>query len=181
MAKAQITECVQTLFEACCFELFQSLDCVITKINAADFQLDEVVLSYIDAGSDDIDLIVVLRVPSSILAMTYPEFESDDILSVDETQLEDWIAELANQLMGRLKNKLLNFGCRIKIGLPTTFFDIRQIDLPVTNHDRLSLQFDVDKEPLELLIYSEIFNEDIVLTPPPEEDTSTGEGELELF
>lgn len=182
MAKAEITECVQSLFEAACIELFQALDCVITKTDESiEDGLEDAALSYIDAGSDDLDVIIMMRIPPSVLSLTYPEFTSDHILSVDETRLEDWISELANQLVGRLKNKLIMYDCRLKIGLPTTFFDIHEIDIPVVNHERLTLNFDVDREALELSLFIEVFNEDMILTPPQEEDTGTGEGELELF
>lgn len=32
----------------------------------------------------------------------------------------DWVRELANQLMGRIKNRLLHFGARVELGAPVT-------------------------------------------------------------
>lgn len=34
---------------------------------------------------------------------------------------DDWSRELANQLMGRIKNRLLQFGATLRVGLPVTW------------------------------------------------------------
>lgn len=36
-----------------------------------------------------------------------------------DEQLADWMGELANQLLGRVKNKLLNYGVSLAMGTPT--------------------------------------------------------------
>lgn len=52
----------------------------------------------------------------------------------------DWARELANQLLGRIKNRLLPFGLRLQIGV-STLLDPRQL------HERL-------QGPLDLRVYA---------------------------
>ena len=52
---------------------------------------------------------ILLAVPNEVLNKT---------LAGSEANLADWSAELANQLVGRLKNQLLNYGVAINLALP---------------------------------------------------------------
>src|SRR5688572_22999604 len=52
----------------------------------------------------------------------------------------DWAREVANQLLGRIKNRLLPFGLRLQIGV-STLLDARQL------HERL-------QGPLEVRVYA---------------------------
>jgi len=52
---------------------------------------------------------ILLAVPNDVLNKT---------LAGSEANLADWSAELANQLVGRLKNQLLNYGVAINLALP---------------------------------------------------------------
>jgi hypothetical protein len=52
---------------------------------------------------------ILLAVPNEVLSKT---------LAAADANLADWCAELANQLVGRLKNQLLNYGVAINLALP---------------------------------------------------------------
>lgn len=104
----------------------------------------------------------------------------DDILAVDEEKLEDWLSELANQLLGRFKNKMLNFGCALQIGLPEMIYDAHGVKLPVTNHDAYRYFFEVDKESVECSLYLQLFNKNLTLSQQQPESAAS-EGELEMF
>lgn len=91
---------------------------------------------------------------------------------------QDWLGELANQLGGRLKNKLNSFGLNAALSIPTTVQGQRLLlrSLAESNHRlsvkymggqmRIALNVDCDKS-LEL--------------QPLETPSSAKEGSLELF
>jgi hypothetical protein len=55
---------------------------------------------------------LMLSMPNAILMRA-----KDDVAS---TGRDDWARELTNQLMGRIKNRLLHFGSTLQIGLPSS-------------------------------------------------------------
>lgn len=58
---------------------------------------------------------LAIRAPSMVVLQCLPIFVRDPGVQV----LGDWIAELANQLLGRTKNKLIRFGTTLQITPPT--------------------------------------------------------------
>lgn len=169
------------LFDASCIDLFSSLDCDVVKRAEADVQIANAPIAYIDAGNEDLEVVIVLHIPLTVLTMTYPEFAADSIMAVSEEALEDWVSELANQLVGRFKNKMISYGCTLKIGLPAMYYDESDALLPIVGLDPHPRIFDIDKEPVECSLYLQVLNPQLTLTPPAEGDTGTGEGELEFF
>lgn len=177
---ADPTETLCDLFESSCIELFSGLNCQIQKLAADDSIMGKAPIAYIDAGSEDIELFVALHVPFSVLTMTYPEFAAESIMAVSEEVLEDWISELANQLMGRFKHKLLQNSCQITIGLPDLLYDGQSDQLPVKHLVPHHFFFDVDREIVKCSLYLQILNPNLTLAPS-QEDEGPGEGELEFF
>lgn len=181
MSKEQVQDCILQLFESSCIELFKYYNCGIYKSNHNTHHLDNVPVAYIDAGSNDVEILLTLRVPFSVLAMSYPI--DAIILELDDTVLEDWILELSNQLMGNLKNKLINYGTILKLGLPDSYFDSNSNDLPApaTEGEKFIYNFCVDNEIFECCIYIEIFNPDLNLIKQNEQDYDIAIGDIELF
>ena len=70
------------------------------------------VLSSTGAG---IRLSSTLSTDAELLARTHPAAGSGNVRQRD---VEDWCRELNNQLMGRVKNKLLRLGCEMTTGIP---------------------------------------------------------------
>ncbi len=181
MALEETTQRIRELFDKSCVELFRSLNCEVTRLDEGGDVDDNAPLSYVDAGSDDIEVVIVLRASLPVLTITYPRFDSKNILSVNEEQLEDWLSELGNQLIGRFKNLLLAHGCAIKIGLPELIYDSAGVTLPVRDHEAYRCFFDIDKERIECSLYTHIYNENLTLKEQQPEPGGAAEGELELF
>jgi hypothetical protein len=70
--------------------------------------------SVLSATGDGIRLSSTMSVDTGLLARTHPSGRAD----VPDRELQDWCRELNNQLMGRVKNKLLRIGCEVATGLP---------------------------------------------------------------
>ena len=183
MRREEVIEQIQGLFKDSCTELFGSLNCEVAIGEQNGESFEEVPIACIDAGSGDVEFLIALQLPLSILAMTYPVTEG--ITMVREDYLEDWISELSNQLIGRLKRKLTSHECNVDIGLPTTYFGAELESLLSANganSERKTYFFDIDGELCACSIALEVFNDATsYVIDPNSHDDDQNEGELELF
>ena len=180
MTSSVVVQCIQEIFEESCTGLLASLSDLAVKLEASNEELIDVPIACIDAGSNDIELTLCLQFPVSVLALTYPVQE--DITGVDEERLEDWISELSNQLVGRVKNRLLTHNCRVDLGLPTSYFGSDVSHLLSGNSEIMSMYFDVDGETCAFHMSVDVFEEDMEFTLQEADDSeSLDDGELELF
>jgi hypothetical protein len=106
---------VVDIFDAACIKQFESLGCTVQITDRSSFS-SEIMASYITAGSDDMTISLLLKTPRLLLAQTMPIVDLERI--GDPEFQEDWNNELANRFLGRIKNGLLEYGCRLNIGLP---------------------------------------------------------------
>ena len=172
MSKGESLAKLRSIVGECCVELFEAYDVALTpQPDEQVVPLDELVLSGIIGFTGD------KLQGSLVLCATRSLLESPNFAN---SCSNDWIAELSNQLLGRIKNRLLSFGITIYLSTPIT---MRGHDLkPSTSHpgsEPLHLRgltegavvwFDVDPpEDLELIPISS--------AEPP----SHAEGELLLF
>lgn len=181
VAPAETTQQIRDVFETTCIEFFRSLNCSVVKRETGVDSIQSAPLSYIDAGSVDLEVVIILRAPLPVLSITYPGLEIGNILAVSEEKLEDWVSEMANQLMGRFKNQMLSHGCKMQIGLPEFVYDASNAQLPIANHEPYHCFFDLDKECIECSLYLRVLNENMALTQPQPETGGVADGELELF
>jgi hypothetical protein len=73
------------------------------------------ILSFLGATGTGVNLLSILNPEAKLLASLYPSPGGEIVPS----QLEDWCGELNNQLVGRLKNKLLGYGLKVLVGIPS--------------------------------------------------------------
>lgn len=180
MSNPEVMRCVQQIFEESCTVLLSGLSNLAVKTDGMTEELVEVPIARIDAGSNDLEITICLQFPISVLALTYPV--QDDITSVYEERLEDWISELSNQLVGRVKNKLLGHNCLLNLGLPTSYFGSDVSHLLPEHGELSSIYFDVDGETCAFHIAIEVFEENLQFTLEEAEDPAAiDDGELELF
>lgn len=178
--QSKVIKCVHDLFENVCLELFNSLNCDVTSCDYFEIDIKHTPIAKIDAGSDEIALVVGLQLPMSVLALTYPVKKSIPLFS--DVDLEDWISELSNRLIGRLKNKLLAHNCVLGVGLPTSFFNSKLTDVLLTSNEIKSYYFDIDGEKCACHIILERFdNVEHFIFETPGEDNMQAEGDMELF
>jgi len=180
MRREDVVHQIQCLFEEACAQLFESLNCDVAEIEEANVILGDAPIACVDAGSEEIEFLIAMQLPLSVLAMTYPVIEG--VALVREDRLEDWISELSNQLIGRLKRKLIAHDCFVELGLPTTYYGADLEGLLQDNSERLTYFFGIDGESCACTIALEVFNEatNYILDANDHEDEQN-EGELELF
>ena len=85
-------------------------------------------ISILGATGDGINVSSVLNIDRDLVLRTHPTGSTD----LSQEDLEDWCRELNNQLVGRLKNKLLGFGHVLIMGLPIliTGTNVRPVAAP---------------------------------------------------
>ena len=142
-----------------------------------DNQLD-VPLAMIDAGSSELEIQVGLELPMAVLALTYPV---PNISLISDESLEDWIAELSNQLMGRLKSKLMKHGQEIMLGLPSTYFGVDLDSVLYSSQTHYTINLNVDGEICSFHLGIETLSSDLVYHETNIDDDALMESELELF
>ena len=165
-------------FEQGCFSLFEGLNCDVSFAEDPDHELDNAFIAMIDAGSDEMEIRIYLRMPFSVLALTYP---GSNVADIEEEKLEDWMAELSNMLVGKIKASLLNHGVEIKIGLPESYYGVDFEDVTPEGFEKKTYFFSVDNVPVECRIYLDLMVDEIDMTVEAAGDGDLHEGELELF
>lgn len=117
---------------AACTELFEAYGFTrhLTRERSATAEKGHATYaSVLSASGEGIRLSSTLSLDRELLARTHPSQVSD----VPEREIEDWCRELNNQLVGRLKNKMLREGCALSTGLPVL---VRGTDIvAVTSED----------------------------------------------
>ena len=172
-------ELIRTLFKESCVELFESMDCNVQPAVFEDLEKSYIPAAYIDAGSDDFELLLTLRLPLAALTMTYPIQEH--IVSIDESELEDWFLEIANRLLGLLKAKLTSRDCKINTGLPSHDFGEDKAQ-SINQCEYAPSFYTLDDEAVEMGITLETIKETIAIEENVKEDDSNAQaGDLDFF
>jgi len=184
MQAKDVVNQTENLFEIACLGLFESLNCMVSRVYPNESELDDIMyelpIACIDAGSAEVELNICLQLPMSVLALTYPVH--GEITEVNEEQLEDWIAELSNQLIGRLKAQLFAHDCCVSLGLPTTYFGAGIDGLIGGWYEKKSMYFDLDGVVCASHIMIETFSDELLFSIEVDECTDVlAEGEIELF
>lgn len=179
MKTLEVAQQIHILFEDALKELLESLSCKVDMRPANEAEWLDAPVAIIDAGSENIEIKVALELPMSVLALTYPV---PSIQVVDDESLEDWISELANQLIGRLKSKLMRHNEEVVLGLPSTTFGVEIDELIEPSSTRASNFIEVDGEACAFHIGIEFFSDAInFVTDIVEVEDQVMESEIELF
>jgi len=106
------------LVDEACIELWRSLG-ASTQPSGEDplGTMDHAIVAAIGFGGDDLRGSVTLAATREFVRATHPATVRGETPS--EADLLDWCSELANQLLGRLKNKLLSYGVMLFLSTPS--------------------------------------------------------------
>jgi hypothetical protein len=76
---------------------------------------NSVILSIINASAEGIKILSTINIGESTARYIYPGDGANAALE----ELQDLCGELNNQLIGKVKNKMLAYDCKLMLGLPT--------------------------------------------------------------
>lgn len=102
-------------------------------------------------------------------------------LTVSPANTEDWLAESVNQLLGRLKNKLLGYDLVVSLALPTV---LRGVSLNFLSTGPESLwRYSFEGEPGLISVWLDVRSEASLVLKSTDDPNMRGvpEGELMLF
>ncbi len=169
------------LLSNACIELFDGYEVMLTN-NEQLKNLDEEginLIALIGLSESAFRASLTICVTPDLLTGSFPAPEE----SINEGDLQDWLGELANQLAGRFKNKVVPYGRKLELGVPTVIQGAHlKIDLPrsseVTKH-----QFITEQGGMVELNLSTLIDGQFVLSEPEEvvEAECLEEGEMLFF
>lgn len=134
----------------------------------------------VDAGAKDFEMGIALRMPYSSLEKSIPSNADDGL--VDEGQLEDWLCEISNLLIGAVKAELLKRNCRLQIGLPQCNADNDLQDIIPSGYQHVKYTFSVAHERCESIVSLQFLEEQIDCSEfEITDDNEVERSELELF
>ncbi len=172
--------CIEQVFEKSCIDQITGLNCTIKRLPDSTETIANAPISTIEAVSSDLDIKVIMQLPIHILALTYP---TGEILAVYDETLEDWISELSNQLIGKLKNELLKYGASVLINFPHAFYG-NTVEELIPDHYPLHkiMNFDIDGQLFSCVLCVNQKNPALLLEKDPEaDDQDIMTGDIEFF
>lgn len=111
MSSGHGPETISNIIADCCIELFEAYDVSISRKPNVPIEHQELVLGGIIGFTGD-QMKGTLMLCATAGLLDAPKF--------GESSAQDWIGELANQLLGRVKNRLLSYGLVIHLSTPVT-------------------------------------------------------------
>ena len=109
---------VHGLLTGCCQALFEGVGLTLTVIgkDASPARSGERLAAFIGFSGDEMRGAITLDLPSALVAQVHP---SASARALDKDDLCDWAGELANQLLGRLKNSLTCYSVLLQLSTPS--------------------------------------------------------------
>jgi CheY-specific phosphatase CheX len=172
---------LSSLLAEACVELFSSYEVALTHqeqltdSNEANFNL----IALIGLSEEFFRASLTICASPKLLKTSFPASEEE----ISQVDIQDWLGELANQLAGRIKNKVLRYGRKLDLGIPISIQGTHlKVDLPkssiISKHQFISEH----KELVELSL-STLIDDKFILTTPEEtnDEEILGEGEMLFF
>ncbi len=170
---------VELLLEAS-LELFAGYDVVLMPCEVSSPETFDITMIALIGLSDD-----CFRASLNMSAATQllkNSFQANDD-EISEENLQDWIGELANQLSGRLKNKIVPYGRKLELGVPTVIKGQGlSVDIPKSSISSKH-QFVSEQGHFLEINFSTLIKEGFVLNQSQESQQSAflEEGEMLFF
>lgn len=142
--KTVFREAIHEMLIQACIELFQRSGITIQRGTRPLSNAE--ICSMISGTGEGLSLKAFLQPDKKILTAGHPYKQSD----VSQDEAEDWCRELNNQLMGRLKTKLLERNCIIDLGLPTLIPSSEISTTRATRASMLTQNFETEFGALKL-------------------------------
>jgi len=162
------TSCTVALFEAYGVDLRPCAGCTVNDeanvIAAIGFAGDELRGALAISMSMD-----VVRASNTIAESPTPD------------QSRDWTGELANQILGRVKNRLLRFGAHVGMGTPLVFSGTRFIVHSSKQAPNLRIAFTSEHGPVEVWIDAVFAPDTLLVESADDGGTAEEEGTLLFF
>lgn len=157
-----------------CVELMQNygIEALSPSSVTASEQPVEVLVAGVDFKGRELRGTVALWASRSVLRETTRQAPGLG----ENAPLQDWTCELTNQLAGRMKNKLRNYGVSLNVNVPRLLHGTDVTELEQGLQHRFSCDFGTLSAYLDVLIAP-----GFVLTEIPQSEPLKNEGEFTVF
>jgi hypothetical protein len=115
-------ELFHTSLRESCDALFESLPLTVLAAlgRARDCALNtQQLASMVGFVSSEVKGAITVRAPISFFSGTYPTSKKE---ALGLREVSDWAAEIANQLLGRMKNMILPYAVSLSVATPATVY-----------------------------------------------------------
>jgi CheY-specific phosphatase CheX len=168
---------LDSVVEAAVIALFEGLGATVETAQAVTRSSDDVGASIGFTGRDLRGALVLISTRTLVLRALPDKVRHQ----ASDEHIADWMGELSNQLLGRIKNKLFPLGVTLEMSTPTVIFGLDLASKDTRSSVRRSFAFRCAGESLAVYL-------DAVAAPDfafsaPEGATAEGiaEGEVALF
>lgn len=114
------------------------------------------------------------------LALGISKKLAERTMPTPDTPLYDWAGELANQILGRVRNKMLAYEVDIQISTPVVLHGLGVQVAPPGHTGVKVASYKAGKEMVQVLLEAR-FEQGYELPEPCADDTAINEGEMLLF
>ncbi len=170
---------IEAVTKDSCSELFSaygvsiSEQCSTFRTNTTQF------VGVIGFTGDDIRGTLLIAMDNDTLAATLQQ-EAGTQMDEDNAVFRDWIGELSNQLLGRVKNRLLRRGSTITLSIPLVLRGEHLSPLPRKRCQRIC--FDADPGQVQIWVDTEFVQGYVLPTEDlPGSDEVPSEGDAMFF
>jgi chemotaxis protein CheX len=154
-------------------------DCVVKVFEAYDTTLDTAqmadpgheVVAVIGYAADEVRGGLALGISKNLAQRTMP---------TSDTPLYDWAGELANQILGRVRNKMLAYQIDIQISTPVVLHGLG-VQVAPPGHDGVKVASYQSGSDIVQVLLEARFEEGFVLPERCEDGGTVDEGEMLLF
>ncbi len=160
---------VLSLFETTCIKQFESINRKITRVEAPGVMTGERRAAFISCANEDMKVGLLLCMSERALINTMPSM-GDLAPDLCEEMLQDWLHEQCNRLMGRLKNKLLDHQCSLRMGLPQPCPKDYMGVMQQQQGEKICEYYELDGEVIECHLCVHRLNPQMVLEQYEDED-----------
>ncbi len=168
-----------SLCEVSCLELFESFGGDVSLVDEVEFDSSDVPTSVIEAGNGEMEASLMMNISFSILSKTYPV--ERDRTNIGESEMEDWLCELANRLLGKFKNKLHQYSCLLKPGLPEYYPGTDDYECGSPMSIKFPFFFEIEGEVCKIVLGLELFSEHMNFIENTTYDHVVEEGDIDYL
>lgn len=111
---------------------------------------EESIAAAIGYSSPEIKGSVTVISTKGLLKQSHPNLQMG--MPVGEQEIEDWVGEVSNQLLGRIKNKLLRFGTSVAMATPSILVGNSLVSKAPRSGSRISFKFESDQGVLGVVV-----------------------------
>lgn len=153
----------------CVIKVFEAYDATLEAADDADPGHE--VVAVIGYAADELRGGLALGISKALAQRTMP---------TSETPLYDWTGELANQILGRVRNKMLAYQVDIQISTPVVLHGLGVQVAPPGHHGVRVASYKSGDDVVQVLLEAR-FEEGFVLPERSDNGDTVDEGEMLLF